>query len=67
MRVPCRGGWLSLQAQRRPAVEVLDHDEGDGDAVVDMIVGSYIAQFARRGSVGTDWTDRVVAVLGRDG
>ncbi len=56
-----------LAAHRRPAVEILDHDEGDGDAVVDMIVGSYIAQFARRGSVGTDWADRVVAVLGRDG
>jgi AcrR family transcriptional regulator len=56
-----------LAANRKPAVEMLDRDEGDGDAVVDMIVGSYIAQFARRGSVEEDWADRVVAVLGRDG
>ncbi|MET0992800.1 MAG: hypothetical protein ABWY20_01390 [Mycobacterium sp.] len=35
-----------IATYREPAVAVLDVDHGDGNAVVDMIVGSYVAEFA---------------------
>jgi AcrR family transcriptional regulator len=53
-----------LVTYREPAVAVLGRDKGDGDTVVDMIVGSYVAEFARTGTVDETWSDRIVAALG---
>ena len=45
-----------IATSREPAVAVLDVDHGDGNAVVDMIVGSYVAEFACVGTVNSTWT-----------
>ena len=42
-----------IATYREPAVAVLDVDHGDGNAVVDMIVGSYVAEFACVGTVNS--------------
>ena len=54
-----------LGAHRGQAIEVLDDDAGDADTVIDMIVGGYVAELARTGSVDTGWRDRVLAILNR--
>lgn len=57
-----------LASFRAPAVAALGADEGEdrGATVVDMIVGGYVAEFARSGRVSADWADRTAAVLGAD-
>ncbi|AQA03468.1 TetR family transcriptional regulator [Mycobacterium sp. MS1601] len=52
-----------LDSYRAPAVAALDADTLDGDTVVDMIVGSYITEFARSGTVDTNWAGRVFTQL----
>ncbi|BBX19222.1 TetR family transcriptional regulator [Mycolicibacterium duvalii] len=54
-----------LGAHRAQAVEALGCDDADGDTMIDMIVGSYIAELARTGSVDDSWVARVAAILGR--
>ncbi|WP_040797585.1 TetR/AcrR family transcriptional regulator [Nocardia higoensis] len=38
-------------------------DDRDAETVIDTIVGSYIIEHSRRGSVAEDWSDRIRAVL----
>ena len=52
-----------LVTYREQALAVLAPDTADGDIVVDMIVGSYIAQLARTGTVDETWGDRVFTRL----
>jgi AcrR family transcriptional regulator len=52
-----------LVAYREQAVAALGPAATDGETVVDMIVGSYIAEFARTGSIRKDWSERVFALL----
>ena len=52
-----------LVAYRRQAIDALDVDERAADTVIDMIVGSYVAELARTGSVADGWADRVATVL----
>ncbi|MCV7153910.1 TetR/AcrR family transcriptional regulator [Mycolicibacterium pyrenivorans] len=54
-----------LGAHRGQAIEVLGGDSGDGDTVIDMIVGGYVAELARTGTVDRGWPDRTLAVLNR--
>lgn len=54
-----------IRTQRRPVVTVLDGQFGDGETLVDMIVGSYIAEYARTGTVSAGWHDNIAGVLGR--
>ncbi len=44
---------------------MLGGDSGDGDTVIDMIVGGYVAELARTGTVDRGWPDRTLAVLNR--
>lgn len=52
-----------LTAYRVPAVAALGCGEAIGQTAVDMIVGSYIAEFGRTGTVSADWSERVFALL----
>ena len=52
-----------LIAHRGLAIEVLGDDNGDGDTVIDMIVGGYVAELARTGTVDSSWSDRILAIL----
>jgi len=52
-----------LVTYREQAVVALGTDTTDGDTVVDMIVGSYIAEFARSGTVDDTWADRIFTRL----
>jgi hypothetical protein len=52
-----------LVTYREQAVAVLGPGTPDGDTVVDMIVGSYVAEYARTGGVDATWSDRVFARL----
>lgn len=54
-----------LGAHRGQAIEVLGDDSGDPDTVIDMIVGGYVAELARTGTVDSGWRDRVLAILNR--
>lgn len=56
-----------LGTYRGPVVDVFGREHVDGDTVVDMIVGSYIAELARTGRVDESWTQRIVAALGGAG
>ncbi|WP_245649725.1 TetR/AcrR family transcriptional regulator [Nocardia shimofusensis] len=38
-------------------------DDQDAETLIDTIVGSYIIEHSRRGSVAEDWSDRIRAVL----
>ncbi|MDF2824114.1 MAG: transcriptional regulator, TetR family [Mycobacterium sp.] len=55
-----------LVAYRQHALAALGSDTTDGDTLVDMIVGSYIAEYARSGAVDDSWGERVFAQLRRD-
>ena len=55
-----------LVTYREQSLAVLAPDTHDGDTVVDMIVGSYIAEFARTGTVDQAWSDRIFAQLRND-
>lgn len=52
-----------LVAYRRQAIEALDVNDGDAETIIDMIVGSYVAELARTGSVSADWAARVAKLL----
>lgn len=52
-----------LGSHRGQALEVLGGDSGDGDTVIDMIVGGYVAELARTGTVDSGWSDRILATL----
>jgi AcrR family transcriptional regulator len=52
-----------LVAYREQAVAALGPGTPDGDTVVDMIVGSYIAEYARTGTVDNAWSERIFAQL----
>lgn len=52
-----------LTTYRAPALAALGCEQAEGETAVDMIVGSYIAEFARTGAVDPDWHDRVFTVL----
>ena len=60
-----------LATSRSPIIAALTdqdrrrRDEIDPDLVIDMIVGSYIAERARTGQVGRSWARRVVVILSR--
>lgn len=54
-----------LTGHRSHAIDALGTDDGDGDTLIDMIVGSYVAELARTGAIGDGWADRVFAVLRR--
>ena len=53
-----------LVTYRRQAIDALDMDDTEAETVIDMIVGSYVAELARTGSVSTDWAVRVAKMLG---
>lgn len=44
---------------------MLGDDSGDADTVIDMIVGGYVAELARTGTVDSGWRDRILAILNR--
>lgn len=48
---------------REQAVMALGPHTSDGETIVDMIVGSYIAEFARTGTVDNTWSERLFAQL----
>ena len=50
---------------REQAVAALASDAPDLDTIIDMVVGSYVAEFARRGTVDPSWGDRIFALLSR--
>ncbi|WP_232374916.1 TetR/AcrR family transcriptional regulator [Mycolicibacterium mengxianglii] len=50
---------------REQAVAAMAADAPDLDTIVDMVVGSYIAEFARNGTVDPSWGDRIFALLNR--
>ncbi|MGE2833225.1 TetR/AcrR family transcriptional regulator [Mycobacterium sp. SMC-4] len=54
-----------LGAHRVQAIEALGCDESTGDTLIDMIVGSYVAELARAGTVDDTWSERVAALIGR--
>ncbi|GJF13642.1 hypothetical protein NGTWS0302_34340 [Mycolicibacterium cyprinidarum] len=54
-----------LGAHRAHAIEAHGNENGDGDTLIDMIVGGYVAELARTGTIAADWSDRVLAVLNR--
>ncbi|CAN3126517.1 TetR/AcrR family transcriptional regulator [Mycobacterium sp. smrl_JER01] len=52
-----------LAAYRQLAKDALQLDEATGDTLIDMIVGSYVAELARTGVVADGWDDNVAAVI----
>lgn len=52
-----------LATRRAATIEALDQDDVDGETLVDTIVGSYVSEFARTGSVDEDWSDRIFTLL----
>ncbi|UXA18351.1 TetR/AcrR family transcriptional regulator [Mycobacterium sp. SMC-4] len=54
-----------LGAHRAQAIEALGCDGTDGDTVIDMIVGSYVAELARAAQVDENWGERVASILRR--
>lgn len=57
-----------LDGHRVQAIDALGRDgvpAADGDTLIDMIVGSYVAELARTGAVGDTWAARVAAIVER--
>lgn len=54
-----------LGGQRAQVIDALGCDEATGNTVIDMIVGSYVAEHARSGGVDDTWTDRVASLVGQ--
>ncbi|ORB30174.1 TetR/AcrR family transcriptional regulator [Mycolicibacterium parafortuitum] len=52
-----------LVAYRRHAIDALEVDAATADTVIDVIVGSYVAELARTGAVGDAWVTRLAALL----
>lgn len=53
-----------LVAYRGRAIDALGVDDADAETIIDMVVGSYVAELARTGSVSPDWAVRVATTLG---
>ncbi|MCB0950071.1 MAG: helix-turn-helix transcriptional regulator [Mycobacterium sp.] len=54
-----------LGAHRAKAIEAHGSESGDGDTLIDMIVGGYVAEIARTGAIAPGWCERIAAVLDR--
>ncbi|QZT63088.1 TetR/AcrR family transcriptional regulator [Mycolicibacterium austroafricanum] len=52
-----------LVAYRRRAIDALAIGDRVGDTLVDIIVGSYVAELARTGSIDDGWAARIADVL----
>ena len=54
-----------LGAYRRHAIDALDVDVATGETVIDLIVGGYVAELARTGSVDDGWNARMADAVER--
>lgn len=48
---------------RRQAIDALQIGDRAADTLIDMIVGSYVAELARAGSIDVEWSDRVAGLI----
>ena len=54
-----------LVAYRRQAIDALQIDDRAGETLIDIIVGSYVAELARTGSIEDKWGADMAALLDR--
>ncbi|MGE2736180.1 TetR/AcrR family transcriptional regulator [Mycolicibacterium vaccae] len=54
-----------LAARRAHMIEVLGCDEVEGQTLIDMIVGSYVAELARTATIDDSWSERLTAAVER--